>query len=184
MTTFLKFFVQARSPVCGFKRRTGCRCFRGSIHTYSGEMKGGRRKLHIVNFTICVTHQIPGDAQAHLVGTLRYKPEGCRMDSPRCYWHNPSSCIMALGSTQPPTEISNRSISWGVKPAAGGQSWQPYHLYGPTVLKSGDINILDPSGLAQACTRIDLPLHLPSNTIRKIKSIGDDGWGITKAHRT
>jgi hypothetical protein len=28
-------------------------------------------------------------------------------------WHNPSDLTMALGSTQPLTEISTRSISWG-----------------------------------------------------------------------
>jgi hypothetical protein len=28
-------------------------------------------------------------------------------------WHNPSDCTMALGSTQPLTEMSTRSISWG-----------------------------------------------------------------------
>jgi len=28
-------------------------------------------------------------------------------------WHNPSSRIMALGSTQPLTEMSTRCISWG-----------------------------------------------------------------------
>jgi len=27
--------------------------------------------------------------------------------------HNPSGRTMALGSTQPPTEMSTRSISWG-----------------------------------------------------------------------
>ena len=29
------------------------------------------------------------------------------------HWHNPSDRTMALGSTQPITEISTRSISWG-----------------------------------------------------------------------
>jgi len=29
-----------------------------------------------------------------------------------CHLHNPSDRIMALGSTQPPTEMSTRSISW------------------------------------------------------------------------
>ena len=33
------------------------------------------------------------------------------------HWHNPSSRIMALGSTQPLTETSTRNISWGVKAA-------------------------------------------------------------------
>ena len=32
-------------------------------------------------------------------------------------WHNPSDCTMALGSTQPPTDMSTRYISWGVKVA-------------------------------------------------------------------
>jgi hypothetical protein len=29
------------------------------------------------------------------------------------HWHNPSSCTMALGLTQPLTEMSTRNISWG-----------------------------------------------------------------------
>jgi len=33
---------------------------------------------------------------------------------------------MSLGSTQPLTEMSTRSISWGVK-AAGAWGWRPYH---------------------------------------------------------
>ena len=28
------------------------------------------------------------------------------------HWHNPSGCTMALGSTQPLTEMSTRNISW------------------------------------------------------------------------
>jgi len=35
-----------------------------------------------------VTHQIRGHADAQLVEKLRYKPEGRRFDSLRCYWHN------------------------------------------------------------------------------------------------
>ena len=33
------------------------------------------------------------------------------------HWHNPSSHNMALGLTQPLTEMSTRNISWGVKAA-------------------------------------------------------------------
>ena len=33
------------------------------------------------------------------------------------HWHNPSDSTMALGSTQPLTEMSTRSIFWGVKTA-------------------------------------------------------------------
>jgi len=45
---------------------------------------------------------------AQLVEALRYKPEGRGFDSDRS---------MALGLTQPLTELSTRGISWGVKVA-------------------------------------------------------------------
>jgi hypothetical protein len=50
---------------------------------------------------------------------------------------------MALGSTQPLTEISIRNISCAIK-AAGAYCGQPYHLHGSTVLKFGSLNILGP----------------------------------------
>ena len=65
------------------------------------------------------------------------------------HWHNLSSSTMALGSTQLLTEMSTRNISWGVK-AAGAQGWQPYHLNVPNVLKSGSLNLLEPSGPVQS----------------------------------
>jgi hypothetical protein len=46
---------------------------------------------------------------AQLVETLRYKPEGHVFDSRWC--HNPSGRNMALGSTQPLTEMSIRNVS-------------------------------------------------------------------------
>ena len=33
------------------------------------------------------------------------------------HWHNPSGRTVALGLTQPLTEMSTRNISWGVKAA-------------------------------------------------------------------
>jgi len=36
-----------------------------------------------------------------------------------------------------------------------------YHLHVPIVLKSGNFNLLDPSGPVQACNGIALPLPLP-----------------------
>jgi hypothetical protein len=33
------------------------------------------------------------------------------------HWHNPVCRTMALGSTQPLTEMSTRNISWGVNAA-------------------------------------------------------------------
>jgi len=52
-----------------------------------------------------------------LVEALRYKPEGRGFDSRWCHWifhwHNPSGRTVALGSTQPLTEMSTRNVSWG-----------------------------------------------------------------------
>ena len=75
------------------------------------------------------------------------------------HWHNPSGRTMALGLTQPLTEMSTRNISWGVK-AAGAYGWQPYHFQVPIVLKSGSLDLLEPSGPVQACNGIALPLWL------------------------
>jgi hypothetical protein len=69
------------------------------------------------------------------------------------HWHNPVCRTMALGSTQPLTEISTRNIYWGVN-VAGAYGWQPYHLHVPTVWKSGSLNLLEPSGPVQACNGI------------------------------
>jgi len=66
---------------------------------------------------------------------------------------------MALGLTRPLTEMSTRNISWGVK-AASAYGWQPYHLHEPTVLKSGSLNLLEPSGPVQACDEIAVPFNV------------------------
>ena len=63
---------------------------------------------------------------------------------------------MALGLTQPLTEMSTRNISWGVK-AAGAYGCQPYHPHVPIVLKSGSLSLLESSGPVQACNGIALP---------------------------
>jgi hypothetical protein len=75
------------------------------------------------------------------------------------HWHKPSSRAMSLGLTQPLTEMSARNISWGIK-AAGAYGWQPYHFHVPIVLKSGSFNLLEPSGLIQACNGIALPFNV------------------------
>jgi len=75
------------------------------------------------------------------------------------HWHNFSGRTMALGSTQPLTEMSTNNISWGVK-VVGAYGWQPYHLHVQIVLKSGSLNLLEPSGPVQACNGIALPLRL------------------------
>ena len=64
---------------------------------------------------------------------------------------------MALGLTQPLTEMSTRNISWGVK-VAGAYCRQPYHHQVPIVWKSGSLYLLEPSGSVQACNGTALPL--------------------------
>ena len=51
-----------------------------------------------------------------LVEALRYKPESYRIIG-IFHRHNPSDRTMALGSTQPLTEMSTRDIFWRVKAA-------------------------------------------------------------------
>jgi len=64
---------------------------------------------------------------------------------------------MALGLTPPLTEMSTRNISWEVK-AAGAYGLQLYHIHVLIVLKSGSLNLLEPSGPVQARNGIASPL--------------------------
>ena len=57
---------------------------------------------------------------------------------------------MALGSTQPLTEMSTRGISWGVK-AAGAYA---------VAMKSGNLNFLETYGPLQACNGIASPFKV------------------------
>jgi len=69
------------------------------------------------------------------------------------HWHNPSGRTMAMGSTQPLAEMSTRNTSWGEKTAVAYR-WQSYHLHVSTALKSGSLNLMQPSGPVQICTGI------------------------------
>jgi hypothetical protein len=60
------------------------------------------------------------DIRKVTVALLRYKSEDRGFDSPWYLWdfsltysHNPSGRTMALGLTEPLTEMSTRNISWG-----------------------------------------------------------------------
>ena len=92
---------------------------------------------------------------------LRYKPESRGFDSRGCHW-NFSLTLSFRPHFGPGVDTaSNRSeyqeCFLGVK-AAGAWGWQPYHLQVPIVLKSGSLNLLEPSGPVQACNGIALPL--------------------------
>ena len=73
------------------------------------------------------------------------------------HWHNPSGRTMDLRLTQPLTDMYQEYLL-GVT-AVGALGW-PYHLPVPIVLKSGKLNVLEPSGPVQACNGVALPLHL------------------------
>jgi hypothetical protein len=62
-------------------------------------------------------------------------------------------------------EMSTRNISWEVK-AAGAYGWQTYHLHVPTVMKSGNLNLLEASGPVQACNGIAF-IHYTIKTVVK-----------------
>jgi hypothetical protein len=68
-----------------------------------------------------IPHRPTHPRVTQLVEKLRSKPEGRGFDSRWCHWnfhlHHPSSFNIALGSSQPLTEMSTRNISWGVKTA-------------------------------------------------------------------
>jgi hypothetical protein len=60
---------------------------------------------------------------------------------------------MALGLTQPLTEMSIRNVSWGLRRLVRRAD----KLYVPIVLKSGSLNFLEPSGPVQDCNGFALP---------------------------
>jgi len=70
------------------------------------------------------------------------------------HWHNPSDRTMALGSTQPLTEISTRSISWGKCGRCVRLTTLPPSC--AVVMESGNLNFLEPSGPLQAYNGTDL----------------------------
>ena len=74
-------------------------------------------------------------------------------------WYNTSGHTMALGSNQPLKEMSTRYIS-------GGKGARCIRLTNlppscAVVMKSGNLNFLEPSGPLQACNGTALPLPLP-----------------------
>jgi hypothetical protein len=102
-----------------------------------------------------------------VVKVLRYKSEGRWFDPRWCngifHWHNPSDRTMALGSTQPLTEMSTRSISWGYLQLVRRAATLPPSC--AVVKKSGNRNFLEPSGPLRACNETALPL--PCSVIRQ-----------------
>ena len=81
---------------------------------------------------------------------------------------NPSNCTMALGLTQLLTEMSTRSISWGLgQPVCKVDNLPPSCA---VITKSGKLNFLEPSGPVQACngTALCLPCLYIFNEILSV----------------
>jgi hypothetical protein len=91
-------------------------------------------------------------------------------------WHNPSDRTVTLGSTQPLTEMSTRSISWG---KGGGCVWLT--ILPPScavVKKSGNLNYLEPSVPLQACNgtallyiHMCIYIYIEKGIVRKISRL-------------
>jgi len=60
-----------------------------------------------------ISSTLLGTRGGALVEALRYKPEGRGFDSGLCHCRSPYGRTMALGSTQPQTEMSTRIFSGG-----------------------------------------------------------------------
>jgi len=100
---------------------------------------------------------------AQLVAALRYKQEGRGFDSRWGHWH--FSFTQAFRPHYGPgvDSASNRNEHQGyllVVKAAGALDWQLYHFHVPTVLRSGSLKFLRPSGPVQACNGIAYTLNI------------------------
>jgi len=70
---------------------------------------------------------------------------------------------MALGSTQPLTVITTRSISWGQRRPVRKADNLPSICV--VVTNSGNLNFLEPSGPLRACNGTALPLPITNTTV-------------------
>jgi hypothetical protein len=76
-------------------------------------------------------------------------------------YHNPAGRTVALGSTQPLTEMSTRVFPGGKCGRCVRMPTSPPSC--AIVMKSGNLKFLEPSGPLQACNGTALPLHTPAS---------------------
>ena len=90
--------------------------------------------------------------EAQLAGALRYEK--------KVSGFIPSGVIgPVVGWASNRSEYQEYFLGGGVK-AAGAWGWQAYHLRVPVVMKSGSVNLLEPSGPFRVCKRTALPFAL------------------------
>ena len=76
---------------------------------------------------------------------------------------------MGLGSTQPITEMITRCISWGLRrPMRKADNLTTICA---VVMKSGNLNFLEPSGPLQACNGTALPFIMVSSDPKDVNKI-------------
>ena len=92
-----------------------------------------------------------------LVDALRYEPEVCGFDSRWCHWNFSLTQSFrphyGTGVDSASNKNEYQECFLEVK-AAGALGWQPYQLQVSIIFKSGSLNLLEPSGLDQACTEL------------------------------
>jgi hypothetical protein len=95
-----------------------------------------------------------------MVKVQRPHPDGPGIDSRWCHWifqwHIPSDRTMVLGSNQPLVKMSTRNISWGYRrqvPEADNLTTFTCRMS----RKSGNLNLLEPSGPHRTCYGTPLP---------------------------
>ena len=104
-------------------------------------------------------------AVAQFIEALRYKSGGHGFDTQWCHWN--FSLTQSLWPPYGPgvDSASNRNeyqeYFLGVK-ADGAYGWQPYHLHVQSVLNSGNLHLLEPSGPVQDCNGIALRFYCNS----------------------
>jgi hypothetical protein len=90
------------------------------------------------------------------------------------HWHNPIGRTMALGSTQPLTEMTTRKISWGG--GGGGKRGRCFwvtknHLHLPIFYKYGSQNHHEPTGPVLASNGTALPFYSIQKLLLPIRTL-------------
>jgi len=108
--------------------------------------------MHIFVKNFGIVSHYDGDRGSTVAKVLCYKSEGRWFDPSWCqwifHWHkNPSDRTMALGSSQPLTEMNTRSISWG----KGGRCVRQTTYHHPVSLSRnlGTLTSWNPLGLSR-----------------------------------
>ena len=121
-----------------------------------------------------VTH-CTGHAVARLVDALRHKSEGRVFDSRWCHWNFSLTSFRSHYGPGVDSVPNRNEYQWYFLEGNGGRCvGLIYHLHVPIVLKTGSLNVLDPTGPVQACNGIALPLTLP--TVQEARCATAPAW--------